>query len=158
MFGMLHPTSGRNGTFVDPFNPPSSHAGIVCNGCNAQPIQGVRYKCMMCPDFDLCEECIKPAVRRHDAAHLFLRIDKPTDGVNYPMVANRSALRHEARCGFCAVQPIVGFRYQCALCMVDLCEACEFKGVHDSTHPRMKIAMPTPAPAPAQLAVVCHGP
>jgi hypothetical protein len=34
--------------------------------------------------------------------------------------------------------------------MVDLCEACEAKGVHDMNHTRLKIAVPTPArPAPA---------
>ena len=39
---------------------PSSvemHTGISCSGCGANTIEGIRYKCVYCSDFDYCEEC-----------------------------------------------------------------------------------------------------
>jgi sequestosome 1 len=32
------------------------HLGIVCDGCESS-INGVRFKCTVCPDFDLCSSC-----------------------------------------------------------------------------------------------------
>lgn len=33
------------------------HYGVTCDNCNTQNIQGFRYKCTECPDFDLCAVC-----------------------------------------------------------------------------------------------------
>ncbi|KAL4230805.1 Sequestosome-1 [Mactra antiquata] len=33
------------------------HHGVVCDGCEMGPICGPRYKCMICPDYDLCKNC-----------------------------------------------------------------------------------------------------
>jgi len=43
-------------------------------------IRGVRYRCSVCADYDLCEICLLTNEQRggvHDASHLFLRIAKP---------------------------------------------------------------------------------
>lgn len=30
---------------------------VTCDGCNAKPIVGYRYKCMKCNDHDICDSC-----------------------------------------------------------------------------------------------------
>jgi len=45
----------------------------ICDGCEMSPIVGVRYKCAVCEDFDLCEKC--ESVTDHE--HPFLKIKKP---------------------------------------------------------------------------------
>ncbi len=36
---------------------PVQHDGVTCDGCRQSPIQGVRYKCAVRADFDLCPAC-----------------------------------------------------------------------------------------------------
>jgi hypothetical protein len=50
------------------------HRGVCCDGCGMHPIVGVRYKCMNCPDFDLCEGCEAQGVHDH---HVFLKLKQP---------------------------------------------------------------------------------
>ena len=33
------------------------HEGVACDICNKCPITGIRYKCSVREDFDLCESC-----------------------------------------------------------------------------------------------------
>ena len=30
------------------------HNGITCDGCGWEDIEGIRYKCAVCADFDFC--------------------------------------------------------------------------------------------------------
>ena len=135
---MLHPTSGRIG-----FDAPAPPHAANCDQCGVNPIRGVRYKCAMCPNYDLCQNCIEPAVRTHDASHLFVRIDAASAAAvaACPIAQNRATIRHtNVTCSGCGARDFCGFRFQCVQCMVDLCEACEARGVHDASHARMKIS------------------
>jgi len=33
------------------------HEGVVCDGCQAYPIVGIRYKCSVCGNVDFCSTC-----------------------------------------------------------------------------------------------------
>jgi len=52
---------------------PVIHDKVECDGCGVAPIQGVRYKCSVCKNFDYCATCEER--RGHD--HAFLKIMKP---------------------------------------------------------------------------------
>jgi len=49
------------------------HANVTCDGCGEEGIVGTRYKCTVCPDYDLCENC-EP---EHDRAHPTIKINEP---------------------------------------------------------------------------------
>jgi len=46
---------------------PVEHGGITCDGCDARPLRGLRFKCNECSDFDLCADCFA----KKDTLHLF---------------------------------------------------------------------------------------
>ncbi|EPY54317.1 transcription like zf-ZZ type zinc finger protein [Schizosaccharomyces cryophilus OY26] len=41
------------------------HRSSQCDSCQAHPIVGNRYKCLVCKDFDLCSECISHTFHFH---------------------------------------------------------------------------------------------
>ena len=122
--------------------PAQGAHAAYCDHCR-NSIVGVRYRCSMCPDYDLCAQCYDSCPARqpgqaqflstgqahqsvHDPSHLFLRIDKPGSACDqYPTVANRNALVHVGQsCSSCNCNPIVGVLYQCQQCPgVNLCES-----------------------------------
>lgn len=56
------------------------HAGITCDACGVSPIVGARYRCVVCPDFDLCEACDRAQVGDagdHRLAHDMLKMRQP---------------------------------------------------------------------------------
>jgi len=50
------------------------HEDITCDVCGLEGIVGIRYKCSVCNDYDLCERC--EAVANHP--HPFLKIRHPS--------------------------------------------------------------------------------
>ena len=50
------------------------HSGYICDGCNG-PIIGIRYKCVVCEDFDYCEKCEDKYKGGH--GHPLLKIKNP---------------------------------------------------------------------------------
>lgn len=49
------------------------HENISCNNCGALSIQGPRYKCSVCTNFDFCESCEKSVHHEHP----FIKIRSP---------------------------------------------------------------------------------
>jgi hypothetical protein len=50
------------------------HVGVSCNLCGESPLRGVRYKCISCPDCDVCRTC-----RDLHAHRVFVRLDRAID-------------------------------------------------------------------------------
>jgi hypothetical protein len=161
-FGMVHLSCARAGSF-ESAKPHSTsardyraivqHVDVSCDRCGQRPVVGVRYRCSMCANYDLCESCLirledhsSPTILPpfHDPSHLFLRIPKPSNTSFYPTVVNRSETVHKGiTCDGCFTNDIRGYRYICQTCKtLNFCEACEAKGVHPVNHPRTKLATP----------------
>jgi hypothetical protein len=51
------------------------HIGITCDGCGKAPIEGVRFKCAACPDYDLCGAC--EAKQEHPVTHPLIKMRVP---------------------------------------------------------------------------------
>jgi hypothetical protein len=59
---------------LDKLVPPSEpivHTGVMCKGCGKTHIVGVRYKCVVCTDYDLCEQCEAHGIHHE---HVFVKI------------------------------------------------------------------------------------
>lgn len=53
--------------------PPLTGLIYQCDACNRQPLQGCRFRCKQCAEFDLCEDCMLKASEKHDPSHTFER-------------------------------------------------------------------------------------
>ncbi|KAI8741798.1 E3 ubiquitin-protein ligase mib1 [Biomphalaria glabrata] len=49
------------------------HDGVMCDLCKVCPIKGIRWKCALCFNFDLCSACYHG--NKHDSTHSFWRYD-----------------------------------------------------------------------------------
>jgi hypothetical protein len=81
---ILNPASENPIPVPDLVAPPKAaphHSAIIkhmCDNCE-KTICGVRYKCSICPDYDLCSECEENnlVLNFHSEEHYFLKINKP---------------------------------------------------------------------------------
>jgi len=115
----------------------------ICDFCESV-ILGTRHKCINCPDFDLCSNCVALAPTQHPT-HTFMQIQRPGE----PEIKILDSAHHLGiKCDHCNKQ-ITGLRYKCGNCSdFDLCGNCEASPVndHDKTHVFLKIRRPTPNP------------
>ena len=65
----------------------------TCDSCT-NSIFGIRYKCLFCPDYDLCETCEASNLENHthDKDHLFAKIYRPEQ-------RSAAIFRRAGRCG-----------------------------------------------------------
>lgn len=58
------------------------HRGIGCENCGQMPIEGIRWHCLNCADFDVCASC--EAHLRHPKTHVFAKIKIPLPVLSQP--------------------------------------------------------------------------
>lgn len=68
--------TNRQGTEEKKEGEGIRHPGIVCDGCEG-PVCGNRFKCVICPDYDLCEPCEKKGLH---SEHDMMKITNPVQG------------------------------------------------------------------------------
>lgn len=125
---------------LSPGRNQTHHA--ICDKCD-KFIRGIRHKCLDCPDWDYCSECVAEASTEH-VGHRFAPIYEP---LSEPLRFTYRTV-HEGICcdgPLCESNPIVtyitGVRYKCAVCPdTDFCAACEAhpSNTHNKTHPLIK--------------------
>ncbi|KAG5918411.1 hypothetical protein E4U53_004097 [Claviceps sorghi] len=123
----------------------------ICDGCDTY-ITGVRHKCLDCPDWDYCGECVHSAHFVHPG-HRFVAVYEPLSDVH------AAAAAQPLHVGICCDGPLCsatraararptyirGIRYKCAVCHdVDFCGNCEASPAneHNKTHPMLKFKTP----------------
>ena len=117
------------------------HAAI-CDGCD-RTINGVRHKCLICPDWDYCSECIKTARYKHPN-HRFAALYDPIPEPHFPNPRHVGIYCDGPLCES-KHDYISGTRFKCAICNdTDFCGNCEAspRNFHNRTHPLIKFKTP----------------
>ncbi|KAF2825004.1 hypothetical protein CC86DRAFT_371470 [Ophiobolus disseminans] len=116
----------------------------VCDGCD-KFIYGVRHKCLNCPDWDYCSDCVKNSKFIHPR-HRFVPIYEPlaeplsSSNRHYGIYCDGPLCKDKENLSY-----IEGIRYKCAVCHdTDFCQNCEAhtSNRHNHTHPLIKFKTP----------------
>nr|VWO94379.1 N/A [Ganoderma boninense] len=134
-------------------NEETVHKNVRCDFCGKQDIKGTRYKCLQCPDFDLCNACMASpkAWEAHTVSHAFFPIHTKEEFPHFCLVKDsrrRRQLNHSnITCDGCQQKNIVGVRHKCLQCEdFDLCDMCvssaNTRQEHDVSHVFFPIETP----------------
>jgi next-to-BRCA1 protein 1 len=117
----------------NPQPQPSSnyiYPDAYCDGCGKFINDGIRYYCLECPNYDLCENCnslpyIVTSKGVHYRNHRMVKMaEQHQESFASPRDYSASGYS-PAMCDVCGIYPIVGTRYKCLQCPdFDLCERC----------------------------------
>ncbi|KAF2125744.1 hypothetical protein P153DRAFT_434186 [Dothidotthia symphoricarpi CBS 119687] len=113
----------------------------VCDGCD-KFIYGVRHKCLNCPDWDYCSDCVSNAKfihPRHRFVPIYEALTEPLNNANrhYGIFCDGPLCKDKENVSY-----IEGVRYKCAVCHdTDFCQNCEAhpSNRHNHTHPLIKL-------------------
>merc|ERR1711963_39037 len=67
----LHPHKEMTTISSTGISSEESHHGFKCDGCGMDPLIGLRFRCLVCPDYDLCNSCKFNSIHHQ---HAFKRI------------------------------------------------------------------------------------
>merc|ERR1712038_1932614 len=73
IFDLMEDITRIEGDIEEGLKEGKLHPGVTCDGCE-KPVIGFRYKCVQCPDYDLCERC---EAKRMHPGHNMMRIAAP---------------------------------------------------------------------------------
>ncbi|KAI1301242.1 E3 ubiquitin-protein ligase MIB2 [Halotydeus destructor] len=84
------------------------HQNIVCHSCHKQGIFGMRWKCFVCPNYDMCTNCYM--ADKHDLDHPFVRYETSTSaGVQMPKRSLKTSSKIQSRGIFVGARVVRGF-------------------------------------------------
>lgn len=118
----------------------------ICDGCE-KFIFGVRHKCLDCPDWDYCSDCVANAGFIHPN-HRFVPIYEQMADARVRTVSRPThyGIRCDGPlCNGTLKAYIAGERYKCTVCHdTDFCAGCEASpaNTHNKTHPLIKFKTP----------------
>ncbi|GBB99764.1 hypothetical protein RclHR1_03620013 [Rhizophagus clarus] len=106
------------------------HYGVCCDCCN-YTIRGMRWKCLSCENYDLCQVCRpKLYIHLHPDDHEFRLIPHSETSDRAPQYSI-----HFVRCDSCN-NLINGVRWKCTFCEnYDLCQDCKSESLTVHGHP-----------------------
>ncbi|KDQ15743.1 hypothetical protein BOTBODRAFT_31628 [Botryobasidium botryosum FD-172 SS1] len=125
--------------------PPAPAAPVVhfanCDMCDSR-IEGDRFKCGECPDYDVCQNCYGIVSDQHPG-HTFVKVRGVEDVILASKTTPEKTTVHFAMCDSCKNQ-IVGPRFKClspSCPDADFCVHCEALPipVHPTSHPLVKL-------------------
>ncbi|KAG8941255.1 hypothetical protein FRC04_004657 [Tulasnella sp. 424] len=158
--------------------PLPTHSA-VCDVCQ-KIIIGSRHRCIDCPDYDLCDQCIVSRRDQHDADHKFYELKEPGEIIPSPNPRHhREPSRGPHFGGLATSSPtppnlpphlsihraiIIGGRHRCLDCSdYDLCDKCiqSRRDKHDADHEFYELKGPgeiIPSPNPRHHREPSRGP
>ena len=85
------------------------HPNISCNSCTKHGIAGLRWKCAVCPNYDLCSNCYH--ADKHDLSHNFVRFDNSNSatGIPVPKRSSKNSVKMTAKGIFVGARVMRGF-------------------------------------------------